>query len=100
MQKLGHPLREIDAFPKEHLEKLRDDLSVTTAEEFIDLARRYPDTLRTVLGTDDDQLASLRESAAAAAPEAEQLSQEPPPDGYPFRTGHDAPPEGKETFEP
>lgn len=100
MQKTGHPLRDIDGFPADVVDKLRDQLSVTTAEEFVDLARRFPDSVRGVLGTDEKQLADLRERAVSAAPLAETLSEEAPPDDYPFATGHDAPPEGHDTFEP
>jgi hypothetical protein len=100
MQKIGHPLRDIEGFPLDAADKLRDMLSVTTAEEFVDLARRYPAAVQSVLGADDKQLAELRDRAGSAAPLAETLSEEPPPDDYPFATGHDAPPEGHDTFEP
>jgi hypothetical protein len=100
MQKTGHQLRDVEGFPREALEKLRDELSVTTAEEFVDLSGRFPEEVRGLLGADEKQLAVLRDCAIGAAPDAEELSQEPAPDDYPFATGHDAPPKGHDTFEP
>jgi hypothetical protein len=100
MDKLGHPLRDVEGFPPDMVDRLRDQLSVTTAEEFVDLARRFPAAVQGVLGADEKQLADLRKCAVGAAPDSEALSEAPAPDDYPFATGHDAPPEGHDTFEP
>ena len=97
MQKTGHPLRDIEGFSADLVARLRDELSVTTAEEFVDLERRYPEAIQTVVDAGPRTVRRLRHAASVAAPEAEQLSSEAAPD-YPFATGQDAPPEGRQTF--
>ena len=39
--KSGHRLEDVQGFDPEALETLRRELSVTTAEEFLDLSNRY-----------------------------------------------------------
>jgi hypothetical protein len=103
MDKPGIALDGIDAFSDDAVARLRDQLSVTTAEEFVDLAQRYPDSIARVLGVDRPAVDDLTRAASAAAPMADEPaagSEPAPADDYPFATGLDAPPEGHETFEP
>jgi hypothetical protein len=102
MDKVGQPLNEIAEFSDDDVARLRDQLSVTTADEFVDLARRFPDSIAEVLGVARRKVGHLRRAAAAVAPEADELAARggAAADGYPYLTGHDAPPEGHDTFEP
>jgi len=90
--KQGYPLREISGFDSRVLSTLRDELSVTTAEELLHTATAYPDVLARLLAMDLGGVHSLAGVAAAALTrdEAEAILN-PPPVDYPFRTGHDAP---------
>jgi hypothetical protein len=96
--KPGHSLREIDRFPVEVTDRLRDELSVTTAEEFVDLGNRMRGRLRSVLQLDDRLLRELLEAATdTLSPQQRREVLEPRRGHYPFATGHDAPVDG-ETF--
>jgi hypothetical protein len=96
--KVGHPLREISGAPPELLLKLRDELSVTTAEELVALWRTSKDDLLRAIG-DRSALESLAQRALDVLPpeivtsiiEAEQQS-------YPYATGCEPPPKGRETY--
>jgi hypothetical protein len=96
--KLGHPLREISGAPPDLLMKLRDELSVTTAEELVALWRSSKQDLLRAIG-DSDALASLAQRALDVLPpeevkaivEAEQQS-------YPYATGLELPPKGDDTY--
>jgi len=96
--KLGHPLREISGAPPDLLMKLRDELSVTTAEELVALWRTSKDDLMRAIG-DSDALKSLAQRALDVLPpeevkaivEAEQRS-------YPYATGLELPPKGRDTY--
>jgi hypothetical protein len=98
MPKSGHSLCEIPGFDPNLLAQLRDQLSVTTAEEFVGLWRSVPSALAGAVG--GTQRAALLAKAAqevlgseevAAIAEAERRP-------YPFATGHEPPPAGKKTF--
>ena len=69
---------------------------MTTAEEFLHAATEYPDALAGILAVDRRRVKSFAEAAAAAigAEEAEAIL-DPAPVHYPYRTGHDAPAEGR-----
>jgi hypothetical protein len=97
--KPGHPLQQVPGFPAESAEKLRDELSVSTGEEFLDLAGRFGDGLGTLLDAGPGEVERLRELVRAVLPAEQVRSIENPQKlAYPFRTGHDAPPTGKQTF--
>ena len=95
--KVGHPLREISGAAPDLLLKLRDELSVTTAEELVALWRTSKDDLLRAMG-DRSALESLAQRALDALPpevvtsiiEAEQQS-------YPYATGYEPPPKGCDT---
>lgn len=96
--KTGHSLREIDRFPRDLLDRLRDELSVTTAEEFVDLGHRLPEQLRSALQVGDELFRDLYAAAfGALSPQQRREIMAPKRESYPFATGHDAPVEG-ETF--
>jgi len=98
MQKAGHPLREIAGFDQNLVARLRDELSVTTAEEFVGLWHSSPVELSNMLGGEQrtSGLALLAKSALSKE-EIESLTRSENSD-YPFKTGHEAPPSGKQTF--
>ena len=97
IQKAGHRLSDIGPFPQDGLARLRDELSVTTAEEFLDLAARFPAGICRTLAIRDDALAGLVRIVATAVPTAIPPATLTPV--RPFATGHDRPPAGHETFE-
>lgn len=96
--KLGHPLREISGAPPDLLMKLRDELSVTTAEELVALWRTSKEDLLRAI-PDGCALESLAQKALDVLPpeevksivEAEQRS-------YPYATGLQLPPKGDDTY--
>ncbi len=96
MPKLGHPLREIPEFDPPLVARLRDEYSVTTAEEFVGLWRSVQAQLRSLLGSKAEELASaaLRRLSPEQIADMHRAEQSE----YPYRTGHDAPPAGKSTF--
>lgn len=98
--KPGHSLREIDTFTPEVIERLRDELSVTTAEEFVDLGSRMEGRLRSLLGIGDGRFQELFEAAAASLSRRQLHEVVQPRRGhYPFATGHDAPVDGDTFYE-
>lgn len=96
--KVGHPLREISGAPPDLLLKLRDELSVTTAEELVALWRTSKDDLLRAMG-EGAALESLAHRALDALPpeivtsiiEAEQQS-------YPYATGCEPPRKGRDSY--
>lgn len=97
--KSGHRLEDVQGFDPEALETLRRELSVTTAEEFLDLSNRYKEEMARLLGVESravDRYAGAAASAVGADTAAAIL--EPPADPYPYRTGHDAPTSPGRTF--
>jgi hypothetical protein len=84
VRKQGVALADVDGFPRAAVERLRDDASITTAEEFADLARRMAPSLQSLLEIDDASFARLRALAEHAAGSVAQT----PGD---FRTGMDPP---------
>jgi hypothetical protein len=98
MQKNGIPIGEVRGFPPPLAARLRDELSVTTAEEFVDLAHRTATAMQSLLGLDEDQLAKLRDLAEEAAPK-EAATLRSSTTNRRFRTGLEPPPAGHETFE-
>jgi hypothetical protein len=93
MPKQGVALADVENFPASAAELLRDELSVTTAEEFVDLSQRMAPALQALLEVDDAGFARLRDLAEAAAP-ATAIAAE----AGDFRTGMDPPPEGRDTY--
>ncbi|HET7460606.1 MAG TPA: hypothetical protein VFJ82_05145 [Longimicrobium sp.] len=58
--KQGYSLRAIDGFDPRTLSILRNELSVTTAEEFLHAAAAYPDRVARLLGADRGAVDPLR----------------------------------------
>jgi hypothetical protein len=94
----GHPLAAIEGFPHEVAARLRDELSVATAEEFVDVATRQRDLIARMLDLSGPRLDELR-SRAAAVVDAGELAEilRPANRGYTYATGLDAPADG-DTF--
>jgi hypothetical protein len=88
VRKPGVPLTSVDGFTPAAVAALRDQLSVTTADEFADLAARMPARLRELLDVDEPTFDRLRRHADAAATPVDASEQE-------FRTGLDAPRDAK-----
>lgn len=100
MAKKPQSLADIPAFPADAAQRLRSELSVSTAEQFLDLSSRYGESVQKVLGVDESTLAELQRTVTAAVPKkvAREATKKPRASKYPFRTGQDAPPPGEETF--
>lgn len=98
-QKPGHPLRSISGFPEPWLDPLRDELSVTTAEEFLDLATRLGPRVADLLKASPDALSEAVRLVETAAPAAAHTAKAATPPAERFKTGHDRPPPGHETFQ-
>jgi hypothetical protein len=96
MQKLGHSLRDIPGFEPSVLARLRDEFSVTTAEELVGLWRSVPQQIGSVLGGSAAQLAEAAQRLLG--PEALQNLARSEQSNYPFQTGHEAPPAGKTRY--
>ena len=90
MAKPGVALADVEGFPPSAVDRLRDEASVTTAEEFVDLARRLGPSLQALLDADDEEFARLRALAEGVAGD---VSSEPAE----YRTGMDPPPGGRDT---
>jgi hypothetical protein len=96
--KFGHPLREIPGAPSDLLMKLRDELSVTTAEELVALCRSSKEDLLRAIG-DRDALESLAQRALeVVSPEEVKAIVEAEQRPYPYATGHEPPPKGRDTY--
>lgn len=100
MRKAGHPLSEIEEVPARLATTLREDLSVTTAEEFLGLAMRYASNLQGLLDLDSEGFLKLVDHVrgALSPTEVDELCQETSPE-YPYMTGHDAPADGKNQYD-
>jgi len=97
MPKPGHPLREIPEFTPEVLARLRDEFSVTTAEELVGLWRTVPGPLASFLGPERAERLAMLARKALSGDDFDSLVRAEK-STYPFQTGHDAPPSGKQTF--
>jgi len=96
--KSGHPLQEISGAPPDLLMKLRDQLSVTTAEELVALWRSSRDDLLRAIG-DHAGLESLAYRALnVLSPEEVKTIVEAEQRPYPYATGHEPPPKGRDTY--
>jgi hypothetical protein len=84
VRKQGVALADVDGFPRAAVDRLRDEASITTAEEFVDLARRMGPSLQSLLEVDDASFARLRALAEGAAGDVPEASGD-------FRTGMDPP---------
>jgi hypothetical protein len=90
--KQGHPLKAIEGFGPDVIRTLRDELSVTTAEEFLHFFNTQPDGLAQLLSTSAPALTRFAQTAASALdPAVVDSVLRPAPVDYPFRTGLDAP---------
>jgi hypothetical protein len=105
-QSLGG-LASIEGFPNEFRYRLRDDLSVTSAEQFVDLASRFPDEVASLLEISLDDLEQWRLLVAdSMTKHRRKLGQADDDQGdatasqYPYMTGHDPPEPGRDTFGP
>jgi hypothetical protein len=108
LRKPGLALSDIDGFPTRAVKRLRTQLSVTTADEFLDLWKRFRSSLDSVLdvdATEAERLAGVvarAQAAFTASPDKRAAAEAEPAGGagaYPYRTGLDAPPEGREVFD-
>jgi hypothetical protein len=99
--KPGEPLAVVPGFPTKLAAQLRDQLSVTTAEEFVDLAHRHSELLASALSINPQELEELLSRAAQAIPpEVRDEIMHADPLDHSFSTGHDPPPQGRDTFFP
>ncbi|HYI10957.1 MAG TPA: hypothetical protein VEK57_18010 [Thermoanaerobaculia bacterium] len=94
----GYPLDAVSEFPREYASKLREELSVRTAEQFVDLSTHHRDQIARLLEIEPRQLDELC-SRAASVIDASDLEDilHPAIPAYSYTTGHDAPVDG-ETF--
>jgi hypothetical protein len=93
--KSGRSLATIAGFPPTWVEILRNELSVTTNAEFVDLASRFGPQLEKLLGADRDTLAGVVYLLKPGSPKltaAEKTRVD-------FKTGHDMPKAGHQTFQ-
>jgi hypothetical protein len=96
--KLGHPLEEISGAPPDLLMKLRNEVSVTTAEELVALWRSSKEDLLRAIG-DRDALESLAQRALEVlSPEELKAIVEAEQRPYPYATGYEPPPKGRDTY--
>ena len=96
--KWGHSLTEIAEFRPEISTKLRDHLSITKAEQFVDLATTHERELGSLLRLDLPELRRLvRAAAQAVAADDLETITTAERGAYPFSTGHESPVDG-ETF--
>lgn len=95
----GHPLSAVDGFPVDLIAQLRDELSVSTAEEFVDLSTRQRELVARLLHVSGSRLDELCSRAASVVDAAElQDILHPAPRDYSYATGLDAPAEGDTFF--
>lgn len=94
----GHPLTAVEGFPRELVSRLREELSVSTAEEFVDLSTRQRELVARLLNVTAPRLDDLC-SRAASVVDAAALEGilHPAPSDYSYATGLDAPEDG-DTF--
>jgi hypothetical protein len=93
-----HKLDTVEGFAPDVVTKLREELSVNTAEQFVDLASHHREAIRNLLDVDSNHLDDLLGHAASVIPHTELREiLQPVADDYPFATGHDSPVDA-ETF--
>lgn len=99
MGKPGHPLLELRDFSPQAAAQLRE-YSVTTAEEFLGLARTAPQQLISLLHLDRAGLQRLENAAAQVVSPQEQaeFAAAERRSSKEFGLGHDAPALGHDTF--
>jgi hypothetical protein len=92
MRKPGVPLHVLPGFTDAIASRLRDHLSVSTADEFVDLATRFPEQVRQVADVSNDEWHRLVEVATThVSPETLEEIVNPKTSDYPFKTGFDVP---------
>ncbi len=91
MPKSGHPLGTIPGFDSAVVAMLRDNFSVSTAEEFIGMWRSIPGQLSELLGGHKEASRLARLAESVISPEEMARIQKAETDSYPFRTGHESP---------
>jgi hypothetical protein len=96
--KQGHPLAQISAFSAEVLSKLRSELSVTTAEEFVDLSHRLPTAIKAALAIDHARFETLVEASRAVLSKDELGEIEQPPGNLRILSTGFEPPSNGETY--
>jgi hypothetical protein len=94
----GHKLDTVEGFSPDLISTLREELSVNTAEQFVDLTSHHREAIRSLLNVDAPRLDDLfgRAASVIADSELREILQ-PTVDEYPFATGHDSPVDA-ETF--
>jgi hypothetical protein len=98
LSKGGHPLKHITAIDSGLLTRLRDEFSVTTAEELIGLWKAAPEALTKALGGPAKVEPLVKQAAAVLSTEDVSQIEQAQQSSYPYATGHDAPPKGRETY--
>ncbi len=94
MPKPGHSLRTLRNIDPHLVSTLRDELSVSTAEEFLHFVRLYPRELENLLHVGPAEIDRVaREAESLLEPVEPVALASEPEDAYPYRTGHDAPAE-------
>lgn len=94
----GHLLRNVEGFPGELASRLRDELSVSTAEEFVEMSTRQRELITRLLNVSGSHLDELCSRAASVIDAAElKAILHPASRDYSYATGLDAPAEG-DTF--
>lgn len=91
VEKPGVALADVKGFPKAAADRLRERASVTTAEEFVDLARRMAPSLERMLDVDGPGLRRLRAMAEEVAEPVEH-------NDAIYQTGMDLPPNGQDAY--
>lgn len=94
--KPGHSLRDIAAFSPELLARLRDRLSVTTAEEFVGMWRVAREHLTHLIG--DSARANFLAGEAQKVIPASTMTGLREAESRTFATGLDLPPGGQKTY--
>ncbi len=92
--KPGRSLRDVGGFPAQLIARLRDELSVTTGEEFLDLAGRERTRLRSLLAITDAELEALEASVAEVSGRVDPGGSASP--NPPLMTGFDLPPDDED----
>jgi hypothetical protein len=96
--KQGHPLAQISAFSSEILYKLQSELSVTTAEEFVDLSHRLPTAIEVALAIDHARFERLVAASRAVLSKEELREIEQPPENLRILSTGFEPPSNAETY--
>lgn len=92
MEKRGVHLNALPGFPSGVANLLREEFSVTTAEEFVDLATRAPEGVRRAIDVTSASLDQLvRTAGSSIATRPEDAAKRGQLNAHRYRTGHDAP---------